>query len=72
MPSKGRIDFKEKVLNKTLLALLTLFFGILSVIGLSINLLLGAVFMMFFVATFSVWVRLDKIKELLEKLNDEL
>ena len=70
MSKKGRVDFKEKVINKTILAIFTLVFGILALIGANTHILLGAIFMLFFMACFGSLVSISRIKDWIERIDN--
>ena len=66
MSRKVKVDFKERLLNKTLLAVLVVLFGILAVVGAATHMILGAIFMLFFMAAFGSLISMGKIKQMLD------
>jgi hypothetical protein len=70
MPKKNKMDFTDKIINKTLLIVLSIVFGILSIIGYATHFLIGTIFVIFFCAAFGALIGMDKLTKTLENLNN--
>jgi len=69
MPSKGKVDYKEVLINKSILGCLSLVFAIFAVVGAATHILVGAIFMMLFMASFGSFIGMSKIKEFFQTLD---
>lgn len=70
MPSKGKIDLKERMLNKVILAVFTLVFAIAALMANKINFLLTAIFAMMFMTSFGALIGISRIKDWMKNFDD--
>jgi len=65
---KSRLSTGEFWFNKALLGVLLVVLAIFAVIGYTVNIILGAVFLVLFMAVFSMLFEIDKIKQWLDNI----
>ena len=70
MPKKGKIDMKEKLISKTILAILSLVFAVAAYIAQNISFIAVSIFVMLFMASFGALIGIDKIRDFMSGLND--
>ena len=70
MPKKGKIDLKEKLISKTILAFLSVIFAISAYVAQNISFILVSIFVMLFMASFGALVSIDKIKDFMTKIDE--
>jgi len=67
MPKKLKMDTPEFWISKIKLGILSAIFGILAIVGAATHMLIGAVFMLLFMASFGLFIGIEELKQWFKK-----